>query len=491
MVKKTEENQADWLVPEDEQPYEVPDNWNWVKLGSVSHINMGQSPEGEYTNLERIGLPLIGGPADMGEFFPNTSRYTSKPSKTIKEGALIVTIRATLGKLNFSDKEYCIGRGVAAVTSSKANLKFIGYYIKTQVEYFYSISSGTTFAQISKDDLVNLRFPLPPLSEQKRIVDKLESMLGKINEARELIEQVQETFKERRAAILTKIISGELTEKWRIENSNPEFGLNLLERIKLEKEQHQSNKNIVKKTKINAQDIDINSLPTLPSNWVWAKLVDIAEIKGGVTKGRDLENKETIMIPYLRVANVQDDYLDLSEIKEIKVLPEDQGKYRLIHGDILFTEGGDRDKLGRGTIWRNQIENCIHQNHIFRARLYLKEMLPEFISFVTSTIYAKDYFFKNATQSVNLASINLTTLGNLPMPIPPLEEQKEIFRIVEHLLSLENEAKELVDSMEEQLNLLEKSILSKAFRGELGTNNPEENSPLTPFTLNQAVFMSA
>ncbi len=108
---------------------------------------------------------------------------------------------------------------------------------------------------------------------------------------------------------------------------------------------------------------------TNPKGWEEAALTDVAEIVSGVTKGRKLGGKQTVFAPYLRVANVQDGYLNLSEIKEIEVLPTDIEKYRLLDGDILLTEGGDPDKLGRGTVWREHIEGCIHQNHIFRVRI--------------------------------------------------------------------------------------------------------------------------
>ena len=127
--------------------------------------------------------------------------------------------------------------------------------------------------------------------------------------------------------------------------------------------------------------------------------------------------KKTIKALYLRVANVQDGFLDLEDIKDIEILPEDLSKYHLEYGDILFTEGGDRDKLGRGTIWRNEIDECIHQNQVYRARLAGIHILPEYISLAAKTEYSKDYFFRNASQTVNLASINITILGRLPRAI--------------------------------------------------------------------------
>lgn len=219
--------------------------------------------------------------------------------------------------------------------------------------------------------------------------------------------------------------------------------------------------------KENTEAINNDELLDIPETWVWDRLVNISHIQGGVTKGRQFGNKKTIMLRYLRVANVQDGFLDLSEIKEIEVLPEDKEKYKLQNGDILFTEGGDRDKLGRGTIWRDNIQNCIHQNHIFRARVYSNSLSPDYISLAAKSDYARSYFFQNASQTVNLASINLTTIGNVPIAIPSFPEQKEIVHRVESLFKLADAIEGRYEKTKIFIEKLSQSILSKAFRGEL------------------------
>ena len=153
MAKKKPEKSLDELleealVKEDEQPYEVPENWEWVKLGTVSKINMGQSPKSTFVDNNPNNIPLIGGPKDMGEIFPNISRYTSRPTKLSDVGDLIITIRATLGKTNFSDRKYCIGRGVASLTPHRAEINYLKNYFTTIEGYLYEISTGTTFSQI-------------------------------------------------------------------------------------------------------------------------------------------------------------------------------------------------------------------------------------------------------------------------------------------------------------------------------------------------------
>ena len=308
-------------------------------------------------------------------------------------------------------------------------------------------------------------------------------MTDRSHKARTALEDVPKLIAQFRQSVLAAAFRGDLTADWREKNPDVEPALELLERIKIDRRKRweeackiskQNGSRQPKSDKKDSEDIEIKDLEVIPVTWCWEKLVNIADLVGGVTKGRDFKGRTTIHVIYLRVANVQDGFLDLEEIKEIEVLPEDIDKYRLDYGDILFTEGGDRDKLGRGTIWRNEIEGCIHQNHVYRARLYSSEILPEYISLATKTEYSKDYFFNNASQTVNLASINMTTLGKLPIAIPPIAEQKAICDKV-------NKAFKILDSLRssyqltiEEINQLDRSILAKAFRGELVPQDPND-----------------
>ena len=152
----------------------------------------------------------------------------------------------------------------------------------------------------------------------------------------------------------------------------------------------------------------------------WSKFLlgDIAEIRSGVTLGRNIRGK-TIRLPYLRVANVQDGHLDLSVIKEVEILESEKDKWQLLPGDLLLTEGGDWDKLGRGTVWNGEIPNCIHQNHIFRVRVNPDEFISEYLSSLISSPYGKSYFQSASKQTTNLASINQRQLKAFTIFKPP------------------------------------------------------------------------
>jgi type I restriction enzyme S subunit len=165
----------------------------------------------------------------------------------------------------------------------------------------------------------------------------------------------------------------------------------------------------------------------IPEGWKRILLGDIAQIQTDIAKNqKELEN--FIEIPYLRVANVQDGYLDLSSIKKIKINKKRINRYLLQSEDVLLTEGGDFDKLGRGAVWNGQISPCLHQNHIFVVRPDNKILLSQFLSLQTGSSYGKAYFLRYSKQSTNLASINSTQLKKFPVLLPPLSEQKAIMQ---------------------------------------------------------------
>lgn len=174
----------------------------------------------------------------------------------------------------------------------------------------------------------------------------------------------------------------------------------------------------------------------LPTGWACVRLGEITDLVSGVTKGRNLIGRKTTSYPYLRVANVQRGFLELKVMKEIEILIEELIKYQLRFGDILLTEGGDWDKLGRSAIWKEEIANCIHQNHVFRARPLTKGLLSEWVVMYTNSPVGRQYFETAAKRTTNLASINMTQLRYCPLPLPPLAEQKRIVEKVDLLLIL-------------------------------------------------------
>nr|WP_243893098.1 restriction endonuclease subunit S [Shewanella algae] len=200
---------------------------------------------------------------------------------------------------------------------------------------------------------------------------------------------------------------------------------------------------------------------TNPKGWDECVLKDIADVRSGVTKGKKVPEGQGISLPYMRVANVQDGYLDLSSIQDITVTKKDAEKCKLIRGDILLTEGGDPDKLGRGHVWNDEIENCIHQNHIFSVRIKnTSAVRPEFLSAVISSQRGKRYFLKVGKQTTGIATINKTVLSEFCPFIPPIDMQDKYLKIVTKVAAMKNSTGDM------KLELFG-SLSQKAFSGQL------------------------
>jgi type I restriction enzyme S subunit len=172
--------------------------------------------------------------------------------------------------------------------------------------------------------------------------------------------------------------------------------------------------------------LQTSDIGSAPSHWKVCPLAECAKVQSGVTKGRKLDASTATEVPYLRVANVQDGFLDLREIKTIKIKEGEVEKYGLRPGDVLLTEGGDIDKLGRGHIWRGEIKPCVHQNHVFAVRPDTGQLSSEYLAYLIQSKYSKAYFLHVGHRTTNLASINRTKLLAFPVLIPPANEQRAI-----------------------------------------------------------------
>ncbi|AXW69676.1 hypothetical protein CJO96_00040 [Ralstonia solanacearum] len=257
------------------------------------------------------------------------------------------------------------------------------------LKVFYGMGSGLR-QNIDFWDFKRLPVPLPPRDEQDRIVAFLDQKTAEIDAAIAKKERLIELLQEQRSIQVNLAVTVGLDWTIPLRKGESEW------------------------------------IKSLPKHWKIVPLKHISTVQSGVTLGKAYaSSKATKSFPYLRVANVQDGYIDLSIVTEI-VLPVREAKnYLLRAGDILVTEGGDIDKLGRGNCWDGQIEECLHQNHVFAIRV-LKRVRAEYVALITGVSYARRYFTTTANKTTNLASTNKTKLGNLPVLVPPLPEQDSI-----------------------------------------------------------------
>lgn len=203
---------------------------------------------------------------------------------------------------------------------------------------------------------------------------------------------------------------------------------------------------------------------TCPANWKIKPLNQVAKVTSGFTMGRNLSRHDTVTVPYVTVVNVQDGRFELRDISSIEIKEEELNTHLLQHGDILMTEGGDRDKLGRGGMWREEIAPCTYQNHIFRVRLDAEEYKPELFHFLIQTYQTKNYFYAHAKQTSNLCTINSRELKNWPVPIPPMPEQKKMIGALEAAEKQEKAVSEKVEALQQVKKSLLKNLLTGKIR---------------------------
>lgn len=449
------------------QSNNLPPGWVEAKLEDFTEIVLGQSPPSATYNDSGDGLPFYQGKTEFGILYPSPNKWCTEPHKIAQSNDVLISVRAPVGPTNLCPDKSCIGRGLAAIRrQGNISHMLILYLLRTYEREISSQSTGTTFGAITGDKLKNFVFPLPPLAEQQRIVLKIEELLTKLDAGVEELHKVKAQLKRYRQAVLKAAFEGKLTQEWREKHKNEvEPASSILARIKAQ--QKQSGKNIKR------VELDSSQLPELPYGWEWSRLDEITKIVGGIT----VDNKRLVVkgrpIPYLRVANVQRGYIDLSEVKTIITDEETAANLALKSGDILFTEGGDRDKLGRGWVWNAELPECIHQNHIFRARLLDIQLSPKLISWFCNT-FGREYFTREGKQTTNLASINMTKLSALPISLPPIEEQKVILNEVDRCFSIVDELEKTVETNIKEAERMRQSILKSAFEGKLVAQDPND-----------------
>ncbi|MDC5519526.1 restriction endonuclease subunit S [Acinetobacter baumannii] len=197
----------------------------------------------------------------------------------------------------------------------------------------------------------------------------------------------------------------------------------------------------------------------VPNGWNKLSLDQLAEVRSGVAKGKT-GLKDPITVPYLRVANVQDGRVDLSEVKKIEIERDKLERYSLKYGDVLMNEGGDFDKLGRGDVWLSQIEPCLHQNHVFAVRPQQDRLNSFYLAALAASYYGKKYFLSCAKRSTNLASINSSQIKEFPVLVPPILEQKKIIQILSTWDQAISATEKLLENSQQQKKALAQILLT-------------------------------
>ncbi len=331
---------------------------------------------------------------------------------------------------------------------------------------------GTTRLKLTQADLIKIPIPVAPLREQRRIVARIDELFAEIAEGEAALERARQGLDTWRRALLKAAVTGELTRDWREANHPTETGADLLARIRAERKASSANHPRRRRATV-AGPVDTSALPQLPESWVWARFDALGEIVGGVTVDKKRAPADPVEVPYLRVANVQRGFLDLTEIKSIRVGRDVTRRLELRSNDVLLNEGGDRDKIGRGWVWQDELPVCIHQNHVFRVRLHDNGINAQFTSHYTNEL-GRAFFIEKGKQTTNLASISLSKISELPVPVPPPVEVRVIVERLRQAFATDADNRRDLTEAEALSSAQRQSILKAAFEGRLVPQDPAD-----------------
>jgi type I restriction enzyme, S subunit len=382
-----------------------------VPLGSVAEFINGVAFKPADWSEEGHCIIRIQNLTDGSKPYNRTTRIVNEKYH-VRPGDLLVSWSATLGVFVWDGPEVGLVNQHIFRVVPKPERVHVGYLRQMLIDALIEMERhlhGATMKHINRKEFLSTKIPLPPLAEQKRVAGILDAADALRAKRREALAQI-DTF-------------------------------------------------------LQSTFLDMFGDPVKnPMGWDDAlRLGDLAEIVSGITKGRKVNGASLREVPYLAVSNVQDRSLRLDVVKTIAATEAEIARYSLRPGDLLLTEGGDPDKLGRGTLWNGEIAACIHQNHVFRVRSQGSMVDPMFLNWIVGSRRGKSYFLRSAKQTTGIASINMKQLKAFPLLVPPLDLQRRFAAIVE---SVERQ-KDRMRAHLAELDALFTSLQSRAFKGAL------------------------
>lgn len=419
----------------------VPAQWDTIRLKRVFSVVGGSTPESgipEHWDGDILWVtPEDLGDLDASEILSTRRRitetgYSSCGTTLVPAGSLVLSTRAPIGHLAIAGRDLCTNQGCRSLVFRRdSSRRFFFFQLIAARPELQSMGQGSTFRELAKDKLEDMLIAEPPEDEQRAIAAFLDRETARIDALVSKKERLIELLQEKRTALVSRAVTKGLDPNVPMKHSGVEW------------------------------------LEQIPGHWEVKPLKALSQLQTGLTLGKKYHDRSLINRPYLRVANVQDGYLDLDDIAEIELRASDAVRYELREGDVLMTEGGDFDKLGRGYVWEGQVAHCLHQNHIFAVRPLADLLIPRYLALVLSSGYGRAYFTATSKQSTNLASTNSTKLRNMPMPAPSVAEQDAVIafsdRETARIDTLIAKIREAMDRLKE----LRTALISAAVTGKI------------------------
>ena len=430
-------------VPESEQPYKVPENWCWTRMENIAQWGSGGTPSRKIPEYYNGDIPWIKTGELNDDYIFETEEHITEEAISHSSAKLfpvntvaIAMYGATIGKVGILGIAATTNQACACgVSNPSTNYKYLFYYARSQKDNFIKKGKGGAQPNISQEIIKSHEFPLPPLSEQQRIVDRIESLFAKLDEAKQKAQEALDSFETRKAAILHKAFTGELTAQWRKEHG---VGMESWDRLQ------------------------------------WGNfIVSIEAGKNWNAEGRPPRDDEFGVV---KVSAVTWGEFNEAESKTCMVEEQWNENVQIHEGDFLFSRANTLQLVGNCVIVKFISRRLMLSDKILRLK-FDKCIIPEYVlHFTRSDLYRNQIEQLASGNQDGMRNVSQKNMKLVEFPIPKLEEQKEIVRILNDLLTKEQQAKESAEGVLEQIDLIKKAILTRSFRGELGTNDPTEES---------------
>ena len=434
------------LVPENEQPYKVPKNWCWTRMENIAQWGSGGTPSRKIPEYYNGDIPWIKTGELNDDYIFETEEHITQEAifhssaKLFPENTVAIAMYgATIGKVGILGIAATTNQACACgVSNLLVNYKYLFYYARSQKDNFIKKGKGGAQPNISQEIIKSHEFPLPPLSEQHRIVDRIESLFAKLDEAKQKAQDALDSFETRKAAILHKAFTGELTAQWRKEHG-----------------------------------VGMESWDGLQ----WGSfIVSIETGKNWNAEGRPPRADEFGVVKVSAVT-----WGEFNEVESKTCTVEEQWNENVqIHeGDFLFSRANTLQLVGNCVIVKSISRRLMLSDKILRFK-FDKRVIPEYVlHFTRSNLYRNQIEQLASGNQDGMRNVSQKNMKLVEFPIPKLEEQAEIVRLLDDLLDKEQQAKEAAEGVLEQIDLIKKAILARAFRGELDTNDPNEESAVS------------
>ena len=417
------ESGADWLGL-------IPSNWELTRLATRFEERRTKVSDKDFPPLSVTKNGILPQLENAAKSNDGDNR------KLVKSGDFVINSRSDRkGSSGVSDRDGSVSLINIVLEPKNIYPQYCNYLLKSYnfIEEFYRMGHGIVadLWTTRYDEMKAVTMGIPTMPEQTTIAKFLDKKTTQIDQAIAIKEKQIALLKERKQILIQNAVTRGLDPN------------------------------------VPMKDSGVDWIGEMPNHWEITRLKFYSKIQSGVTLGKTYATDWLVEIPYIRVANVQFGYFKLDDVATLHLPKTEIPRYFLKHKDILVTEGGDIDKLGRGTVWKSEINPCIHQNHVFAIRINENKFLHDYVASYLASNSARKHFISTATKTTNLASTNRTHLGNVYLPMPSLEEQGHINSYIEQQsLSIESTVSNL-ETQIEKLKEYKSTLINSAVTGKI------------------------